>query len=234
MADNKCECKPLVKRIFAAVYNLILIILLIVALIFVLDRINNRVTFIFDNAVVIIATGSMEPEIPARSCILIEKTNPEDVRIGDVITFYSDDPAIKNSLNTHRVEGIIEHANGFEFRTKGDNNTLVDVHTAKGDRLVGRYVRILPLITAIAALLMGRYGMFIIIAFFVLYAMLMTLPGAMRRKKRKNAEHKAEYERRLAEEIEQLRKNDASVLPLESDGGSNTENIRGDTGGKKQ
>jgi len=207
MANARKKRRP---RIFSIIFNLILVLMILVAAVFVVDRLNNRVTFIFDHAVIIIATGSMEPAIPARSCILITRAEPEDIMVGDIITLYSDDPAIAGSLNTHRVQSVISSIDGIEFQTKGDNNPLPDAYNVRGERLVGKYVRNLPILSYVAKLIISPYGYVAVILFLLIYMAAVLIPSARRRKADARV---AEIERRVSEEVARLRENEKKQNP---------------------
>lgn len=204
MTNAKKKKKP--GKILSIIFNLILVLMILVAAIFVVDRFYNRVTFIFDHSVIIIATGSMEPAIPARSCILISRVAPEDVRVGDIITFYSDDPAIAGSLNTHRVHSVISSIDGIEYQTKGDNNPLPDAYHARAERLVGKHVRNLPLLSFVARIILSPYGYVVVILFLSLYMAAVLIPSARRKRA---AAKEAEIERRVAQELVRLRESEA-------------------------
>ena len=120
-------------------------------------KLKGEVPYFFGYSVMNIVSGSMEDTIPEGSYILVKKTDPEEIRKGDIICFYSDDPAIKGYPNTHTVvEDPIQGENGLEFVTKGDANPLKDTETAKGDKLIGRYVTNLNLLTSFSKALEGN------------------------------------------------------------------------------
>ena len=58
---------------------------------------RGEVPFLGKYSVMWVLTESMEPEIPARSNILIEKADPSTLEVGDIIVFISDDPSITTS-----------------------------------------------------------------------------------------------------------------------------------------
>ena len=102
-----------------------LTVLLIVMLIYtIVMLVMGRPVFIFGYSVVRIQTESMYVEgdpdsIAPGDFLIIKKTDPEDLKIGDIITFYSDNPQIKDKLNTHRIVEIIAKAGSLNL-TKGD------------------------------------------------------------------------------------------------------------------
>jgi len=92
----------------------------------------------------IVLTDSMYPIIESGDLIICHKEEPENIKVGDVISFF--DPAGNGStIVTHRVEEITQKDGQLAWRTKGDNNTgdrlpvtadkLVAVY--KGTRLAG-------------------------------------------------------------------------------------------------
>ena len=111
-------------------------------------KVKGEVPYFFGYSVMNIVSGSMEDTIPEGSYILIKKTDPSEIRKGDIICFYSDEPAIKGYPNTHTViEEPIHGENGLEFVTKGDANPSKDDETAKADKLIGKHVKNLDLLT---------------------------------------------------------------------------------------
>lgn len=85
-----------------------------------------------------ITTGSMEPAYPVDSLILVRKTSPQAVRKGDVISFYSSDPALSGAVNTHRVVAVEEGTDGVRFVTRGDANNTVDRYDVDASDLLGK------------------------------------------------------------------------------------------------
>ncbi len=204
MAKNQKKKRSAIRRFGSFLYNCILILMIAVAAVLIFNRINNRVTFFFDHAIIMVTTPSMEPEIPAGSCILIRQIAPEDVVSGDVITFYSSDPALAGNMNTHRVVAIAQGSAGIEFVTRGDNNTVEDRYTAEAADLVGKYEKVIPALTVVAGVLMSETGFYIIIAAFVIFIAANLIGGLKKSKRRAEEERQAEVDRRVAEEVERL------------------------------
>ena len=87
----------------------------------------------------IVLTDSMYPEIQSGDLILCHTENPEDVQVGDIISFF--DPAGNGtSVVTHRVAEITKDENGnLAWVTKGDANNTEDASIVPSDHLVGVY-----------------------------------------------------------------------------------------------
>ena len=87
-----------------------------------------------------VMTGSMEPEIRSDSLLVVKKTPPEEIAPGDVISFFSPDPALEGAVNTHRVVRIEKENGRILFITKGDANVIEDIYPTDASALVGRVV----------------------------------------------------------------------------------------------
>ena len=128
-------------------------------------KLRGEVPYFFGYSVMNIVSGSMEEEIPKGSYILIKKVSPEEIEKDDIICFYSTDPKIYGMPNTHRVvEEPIVTDSGIEFITKGDANPINDTETAKGDRLIGVYVKNLDGLTSFTNALSGNIIIIVIIS----------------------------------------------------------------------
>jgi signal peptidase I len=105
----------------------------------------------------------MEDEIPTGSYILVVRTDAAKIKRDDVICFYSSDPSIYGYPNTHRViEDPIKTDTGYEFVTKGDANPKADDYNASSERLIGKYVKTLTVLTAVANFVTGNYTLLFI------------------------------------------------------------------------
>lgn len=142
------------KKVFKRLLSIIAGLVVIAAIIFAVCGIAGKTPFVAGYSVRKILTESMEPVIPAESYIFVKKVSVDDINVGDVIMFYSDDPQIKDMLNTHRVVNIIEKEDGDkEFVTKGDNNTVEDKYHVMSDKVVAKYERNLSVLTTIMRIL---------------------------------------------------------------------------------
>lgn len=93
-------------------------------------------------APMIVLTDSMKGEnadsFNGGDLIFIRVVQPEEVKVGDVISFF--DPASSNSaVTSHRVIEIINEEEGIFFRTKGDHNNDEDKLPVPSEKLVGKY-----------------------------------------------------------------------------------------------
>lgn len=99
---------------------------------------KGKVPALFGLSMLTVLTGSMAPALPENSLILVRLTPPQQIKVGDVITFYTDIAGHNGVVNTHRVVGITAQDGAAAFRTRGDANALEDTSLVPADRLVGR------------------------------------------------------------------------------------------------
>ena len=90
----------------------------------------------FGRCVLRVVTGSMEPSLHTGDYIYVKKTDAADLKVGDIISFYSEEDDVRGKIVTHR---IAECNSDGTFTTKGDANKTADVKHVRADQLVGKY-----------------------------------------------------------------------------------------------
>ena len=83
-----------------------------------------------------VLTGSMRPGMPPGTLVVVRSIAPEDIKVGDVVTFQmeSGDPAVA----THRVKEVGVSLDGtYHFTTKGDANGASDVRDVRPEQIRG-------------------------------------------------------------------------------------------------
>ena len=101
---------------------------------------SGQVPQVMGFSVLRVLTGSMKPEIPEDSMLLVQKTDAASLQVGDVISFFSPDPSLNGALNTHRIVGITEVDGSLQFTTKGDANMIEDQYPVDESRVVGKVI----------------------------------------------------------------------------------------------
>ena len=86
----------------------------------------------------IVLTDSMYPEIERGDLIFTKKVDPEDIKVGDVISFYAEEDNFA-AIWTHQVVEIIEEDGALKFKTKGTNNPTADSKLRDADKVIGTY-----------------------------------------------------------------------------------------------
>ena len=111
----------------------------------------------------VIVSGSMEPIIKVRDAVLVRRYDPDDVKVGDVITYRATDETYYGILITHRVVDI-QYENGKKiYVTKGDNNPTIDRSPIEGNQIYGKVIMRIPKIGYIKYFLISSYGWIIAI-----------------------------------------------------------------------
>lgn len=98
----------------------------------------------FKYQAIVIATGSMSPNINKGDVVVIKKLNDNEIRnlkIGDILVFNRE-----NKIVVHRIYKIYSSGDEIFFKTKGDNNNapdsyLIEIHEILGIvKLKVRYI----------------------------------------------------------------------------------------------
>ena len=131
------------KKILIKAINILSILIIVCAvatLMVVVLTPKGQVPNLFGYSFFRVMTGSMEPEIPVNSMIVVEKVDSRELEIGDVISFFSRDPSLYGEVNTHRILEIQEQDGELVFLTKGDANNVSDQYLTLEEDIIGRVV----------------------------------------------------------------------------------------------
>jgi len=111
---------------------LIILLMTAAALTFLAPRFGWSVDAVF--------SGSMEPELKVGGVVVTRPVEPEEIRAGDIITFYS---PLSERLTSHRVVAV-EQTSAFHFLTKGDANGDADPALVPAQNVVGKVCLHIP------------------------------------------------------------------------------------------
>jgi signal peptidase len=112
----------------------------------------------------VVVSQSMEPNIPMGSIVVSHpKTAPDEIRVGDVITFAVPDVGEEEILVTHRVVEVIGKGGELRFRTQGDAVDDPDMALVTRDQLVGQVWFSLPLVGYLVAFIRTPMGYLILV-----------------------------------------------------------------------
>ncbi len=153
--------------VFKVIKNIISFIMLLVFAAFILvvclQRFSNNEISIMGYRMFTVVTGSMKPKYNVGDVLVIKTTNPNQIKIGDDISYLGEVSSFKDKIVTHRVIGIESSKTGERiFRVRGIAN-LVEDPVITGDQIFGvvKYkTYVLSMITKIIA---TKEGMFLFI-----------------------------------------------------------------------
>ena len=133
----------MIKKVFLTLINILSVLIIgaaVIVLCLVLMTKPGEAPSIGGYTVFRVTTGSMRPTYDIDTMILVKKTDPSEIKVGDVISFYSADPALEGSVNTHRVTEVSQEGDHWKYTTKGDSNNAVDQYGTDSDALIGKVI----------------------------------------------------------------------------------------------
>ncbi len=155
-----------VKKVLTVVAGVVLWCVILVAALYAFTTLatkgNGRVADIFGYTPLSVQTDSMSPTFNAGDLIIIKKTDPSALKVGDIVTFHT---IIENqyALNTHRIDEIEESDGIRRYVTKGDNNPGSDADIITNGDIVGKYVFRIPKLGRVMDFLSGSAGFLVCI-----------------------------------------------------------------------
>lgn len=149
----------------------------------------------------IVLTDSMYPVIQSGDLIICHTAEPEEIQVGDVISFF--DPAGNGTtIVTHRVVEVTQIEGQIAWRTKGDNNNTEDLLLVREEKLVAVYQDIrIPGFGNVALFMQTAPGLVVCV---ILPTLLLVGYDMIRRRMYEKANQKDTEE--LLRELEELRR----------------------------
>lgn len=152
------------------ILNSIIVILLLIGVLFIAYYIDATKNVKSGNwspplfQAYVIVSPSMVPTIKVQDAILIKRT--DDLKIGDICTYLSENPISLGKMITHRIVGTdVDEDNNVVYIFKGDANYSADTMKVKKNQIYGKVIMRIPKIGYIQYFLSNAYGW--IIAIFV-------------------------------------------------------------------
>ncbi len=106
----------------------------------------------------IIVSQSMTPVIKVNDAIITKRVSGNDINVGDVVTYLSENPQYPGIMITHRVIEKNQVNGEYYFVTKGDYNQISDPLTVKESQIYGKVVMRIPKIGFIQVILSNYIG----------------------------------------------------------------------------
>ena len=123
---------PLLRKIWNAVAWVLVAAVVVLAVLLAGVRLVGITPYV-------VLSGSMEPTYPVGSLVYVRSADPEDVEVGDAITFVLNEDLV---VATHRVIGIDRE--NQHFYTKGDANDTADGSPVHFNNLIGKPLFCIP------------------------------------------------------------------------------------------
>lgn len=152
------------KKIWNIVTTVLLLLVVILAILLAGVRLVGLQPFA-------ILSGSMEPTYPVGSIIYVKKVAPEDVQVGDPITYVMNEDLL---VCTHRVVAV--DSDDKTFRTKGDANDTEDFGGVHFNNLIGVPQFHIPYLGYVSDFVVQPPGLYVMIIGGVILLILIALP----------------------------------------------------------
>ena len=147
-----------------------------------------------------IISGSMEPVYSVGDLIYVKEVAPEDIKVGDDITFVLNEDLV---IATHRVVRIDPEKK--HFYTKGVANDTEDAAPVQFNNLVGVPQFSLPMLGYVSEFIQNPPGMYIVLILGAAMLIIVFLPDLMPKKKAAPTPEETEQEAAAKEENARLR-----------------------------
>lgn len=121
-------------------------------------RFLGESTSIFGYSFYYVLTESMEPEIMAGEMIIGKETDPEDLKVGDIVTYTGESGSFAGKIITHKIIRI----DGDIITTQGVANDIPDP-PIYSSRVMSRYVATIPLAGKIFSVINSKFGFIFLI-----------------------------------------------------------------------
>lgn len=122
----------------------------------------------------VVKTGSMEPNYPPGSLILVKPTPADQLKLGEVITF-TDPEEPRRGFVTHRIVKIEREKGVPIFTTQGDANPVPDTWRLKLQSDAGLMTYSVPYAGRLSFLVRTKQGYLLLLGIPVLLLSLMAL-----------------------------------------------------------
>ena len=205
------------KKIISKVINVISALLMIAAVFILLNILLTRqgnVPQVFGYTTLRVVTGSMEPAIAIDSLIVVRDVPAEEIKTGDIISFYSEDPALGGTVNTHRVTAISKTDEKLVFQTQGDANNVPDIYGTDSEHLIGKVIWVSPILGRVLKLVSNPliFVWCILVPLVIMIGSQILYTAKLTKKLMREEEEKA-----VREALEELRKTESAKAVQKTD-----------------
>ena len=106
-----------------------------------------------------VISPSMTPNINVYDVVFVQKEEEKDLKVDDVITFYSTNAFFGNTPITHRIVEILDVPNtGTMYRVKGDANESADYEKVIPSNIIGKVLFKIPKLGKVQFFLASKKG----------------------------------------------------------------------------
>ena len=166
----KKETLKKILRIIKTVLNVVIGIFIVLFLLVVcLQRFTDNNLSLFGFRMFTVLTGSMEPKYNVGDVLFSKSIAPDDIKVGDAISYLGKSGDVKDKVVTHEVVEIETAENGEKiFHTKGIASIIEDpiVHA---DQIYGKVIHKSTALSFISKTIRTPVGLIVLIIIQVFY-----------------------------------------------------------------
>ena len=166
----KKETFKKILRIIKTVLNVVIgIFIALFLLVVCLQRFTDNNLSLFGFRMFTVLTGSMEPKYNVGDVLFSKSIDPDEIQVGDAISYLGKSGDVKDKVVTHEVIEIENDENGEKiFHTKGIANIIEDpiVHA---DQIYGKVIHKSTILSFISKTIRTPVGLIVLIIIPVFY-----------------------------------------------------------------
>ena len=163
---------PFLKFLFGFIKVMIWIFVILIVLVIGIQRLFNNQVSIGSYRMFTVVTGSMMPEYDIYDVIIIKEKQPDEIRVGDDLTYLGKTGDYKDRVITHRVKKVREENGTYYYTTQGTANNTPDPEIRE-DQMYGIVVYRPQVLSWLSHILNNSYGLYFLV--FVPIAILIFL-----------------------------------------------------------
>ena len=158
----------MVKKIVNTLITVVLVLMVCVVVFIFISRATGHTPSIFGSRIYRVQTNSMVPTLDVGDVILVHDADPEDIHLGDIITYRATSGELKGQTITHRVAIEPEVRDGvYYYRTKGDREGAALDREISYDQVEGKYVKTLAFLNNLYSFFLSPTGLITFIGVIV-------------------------------------------------------------------
>ena len=159
---KKITNNKILKIIGNILYAISFIIIVLILLVVLIQRFSNNNFAICGIRIFNVASGSMDPKYVVGDILIAKDVPPEEIEVGDTITYLGDTGDFSGRIVTHQVVEKKEEDGKIVFITKGIANVLEDPEITE-DQVYGKVIYKSIVLSFICKLLQNIYAFYFII-----------------------------------------------------------------------
>lgn len=195
-----------IKFIISFIKTVLWIAIILLLAIILVQRISNNKKSIAGLRIFTVISPSMVPKYHLGDSILVKYVAPENLKVGDDITYLGEKESFKDKIVTHRIVNIEKKEDGkYSIETRGIANDKSDPLITEA-QVYGKVIYKIKSITKLNSVMGNLYGMyFVIVVPMALIVLWDFIAGRREKKAYKNEKETDEENTETSESIKETK-----------------------------